>query len=601
MARIDDLLEAEKRGILPEGMLADLNEARTRGLIPTDDERVSKERVDTVTDLVPERTGIGRTALDQSLQGATFGFGDEAQAIIGALVAKGFGGDATKDLSFEELFEQGRSLQSRDLARQQEVNPGTAIASQIGGALLTGGAAATTGAGRAIAARTASGGVGARALTGAGVGAASGGAFGAGTAEGDISERVGPALKGAAIGGGLGAAIPVAGAAIGAVSNRATKVLDALDAEGQLTKPIEALRGKLGAAEREVSKAFQTAKRRGQTVFLDKDSAVKPIRDNIKRRFRDEAIFPEGDASSAVRNLNRELDSFADAKGVKAININRLEKWRRKVTTNLRRTTDPNAKAALGEMLGAYDETLTELAKESVIKGDSAAINAWRKAVAQRRELGKLFQTNKKTGQSNIFEKVLSEEELTNEQIINTIFGTSSKTKPVTGQIMKRMIDNAGDQGEAVRQNFRNGLIARSITRATNDQGKIVIGKLSKELDDLLTGNTTVLKTAFSEGEAQIIRDLQKGLASGADKFVFNPLQQLFTLPGLRLVGGQVVDSAIEGARNLRTKGQVADAVSEILEQSVPVLNGQPAFYGGLIGGGAAGTLTNGATKNGTK
>ena len=34
MSRIEDLLEAEKRGLLPQSMLSDLQEARTRGFVP---------------------------------------------------------------------------------------------------------------------------------------------------------------------------------------------------------------------------------------------------------------------------------------------------------------------------------------------------------------------------------------------------------------------------------------------------------------------------------------------------------------------------------------------------------------------------------------
>lgn len=189
------------------------------------------------------QVGIGRTALDQSLQGATFGFADEVTDRIGALgatsyskIGKLFGADVP-DINYSDALNEARDSSKQRMDAEFEQNPATAIASNIAGALLTGGALtapkalsgakAATGirgainavpeAGTAFTNSLRTGGTLARVGKGAAAGAASGGLFGAGSAE--EGNRLEGAGTGAVLGGVLGGAIPAIGGAVSGVKN----------------------------------------------------------------------------------------------------------------------------------------------------------------------------------------------------------------------------------------------------------------------------------------------------------------------------------------------------------------------------------------------
>lgn len=193
-------------------------------------ERYTAKPVETKTEQPkPEGTGIARTALDQGMQGATFGFADEIMNPLGALASaiyenptgtlKSVVTGKTPEVS-DSLNEQIASVKDTSKERlkaQMQENPVTSIASQIGGSLLTGGAGASTKAGTAVANSLRTGGLAARATKAALAGSASGGLYGAGTA--DEGNRLEGAKEGAAFGAGVGAATPVIGAALGAVKN----------------------------------------------------------------------------------------------------------------------------------------------------------------------------------------------------------------------------------------------------------------------------------------------------------------------------------------------------------------------------------------------
>lgn len=151
----------------------------------------------------------GGTVADALGQGVFFGFGDELAGVTGAgvnSIANLFG-KGTGD-SFGEAY---RGI--RDVARSRheafaERNPGTALAAEIGGGLLTGGVGAAR-AGAFQAAKAAPTLLG-RVKPIAATGAVQGGLFGAGASEADNPRDVArDSLVGAAIGGGSAAVLPI--------------------------------------------------------------------------------------------------------------------------------------------------------------------------------------------------------------------------------------------------------------------------------------------------------------------------------------------------------------------------------------------------------
>lgn len=178
----------------------------------------------------PSRFGKG--LVRSAAQGATFGFGDEIEALRFL-----WPGGETR----EEALKRIRG----EMREYREAYPGTALAAELGGGLAFGGVgaarvgatkAATTLAGRAAQA------VGRKAMTAGGQAAIGG--FGA--AEGDLGDR----LKGAALGGAVGAGLPAAGKAL------LTKAPFLKQVTGAVTEPVA--RG-YAAGQRTLADALESA------------------------------------------------------------------------------------------------------------------------------------------------------------------------------------------------------------------------------------------------------------------------------------------------------------------------------------------------------
>lgn len=92
-----------------------------------------------------EQRGVGRTALDQAEQGATFGFGDEIMDAIGSLGAaaymKAFRPDLLGENGLGDLYSEARGMSKERLGAQMEQHPVISLTSQLAGGLGMGTAA----------------------------------------------------------------------------------------------------------------------------------------------------------------------------------------------------------------------------------------------------------------------------------------------------------------------------------------------------------------------------------------------------------------------------------------------------------------------------
>ncbi len=177
------------------------------------------------------RPSVGKTILDQGLQGATFGFADEITDRIGAGIASVVTGE-----KYSDLLPEARATTKQDLKRQMEERPVLSLTANLAGGVVTGGAgAATKTGGAAVGNLLRSGKTATRIAKGAGAGAVYGGAYGAGTA--DEGERLEGAIEGAKMGAVVGGAIPGVGAGVSKLKNTiAPKVDDVIRQTAELAQ-----------------------------------------------------------------------------------------------------------------------------------------------------------------------------------------------------------------------------------------------------------------------------------------------------------------------------------------------------------------------------
>lgn len=343
--------------------------------------------------------GIGRTVLEQGLQGATFGFADEVTDRIGAGIASIATGE-----KYSDLLKEARGESQQRMQRQFQDNPITSIGANIGGALLTGGAAATTKTGATTGNFLRTGGIGARIGKGVLAGAASGGLYGAGASQ--EGKRLEGAAQGALLGGAVGGAIPAINFAYRGVKNVATPMVDdGLREVGKLAQkyniPLSLDQVSKSRALKNVQKISQEVPLSGQASFRDKqmkafnralfktvgvnadsftpasmDAAFKKVggefdnltkgkQFNIGRNFIDDLAVTADDVASAYGNdaasiFQREATKVINDFGAgDTISGNLISRQRARINGLARKASDPNIKGALLDLENVIVDGIT--------------------------------------------------------------------------------------------------------------------------------------------------------------------------------------------------------------------------------------------------
>lgn len=296
-------------------------------------------------------TSIGRTALDQGLQGATFGFSDEITDRIGAGLAS-----LATDESYSDLLKEARGTSKDSMAAQFEQRPGLSLVSNLAGGLLTGGAGASTKTGTTLANSLRTGGTALRIGKGALAGAASGGLYGAGTA--DEGKRLAGAGKGAAIGGAFGAAVPAIGAAASGL-----KKGTASTARGFTARDSETLSDLASGMKNAAGSTREKMKQIGAVISSEK---TQELTKNLDDALKDLDLIPElSPKTTAIVNRIKEAAETG------SIELNKLDQYRRLL--RMARDEDTVAASAVRK---AIDTTVNNLkGAKDFTKGGKEAVN----------------------------------------------------------------------------------------------------------------------------------------------------------------------------------------------------------------------------------
>lgn len=315
------------------------------------------------TDYKPE-VSVGRTVLDQGLQGATFGFADEITDRLGAGLASVATGE-----KYDDLLKEARGLSKERMAAEFEQNPGTAIAANLAGGLLTGGAGATTKTGTFVANSLRTGNAATRVAKGVAAGAASGGLYGAGTAE--EGNRLEGAGQGALVGGAVGGAIPAVGAAVSA-GYKGTK--NAIT--GATSRGIDELDDALGAIKAESTKAYTAMRDAG--AVINRNRAV-----NIANQV-EKAIRNDGKLNSSLHaNTLSVLDDFKNAAKQGSFTLEELDQWRQLFGEVAGNFTDKINGRKASIAIEAIDDAVDNLSKIDIRGGRIDAVEALNKGRAE--------------------------------------------------------------------------------------------------------------------------------------------------------------------------------------------------------------------------
>lgn len=304
--------------------------------------------------------GIGQTAMDQYVSGATLGFGNHISDALGAVGAKVYdktlGDNVTDGQSISDLYSDARKESQQRLSDEMATRPALSVGSQIVGGLATGGAVGGTKAGAAIGNSLRTGGLGARIGKGLLAGAASGAAYGAGTA--DEGKMLSGAENGAVTGALVGGAIPGAGAALSDVGSTIGNA-----ARGLLAKSPEAVQDAASSMKGAASGLYDQMRSVGATL---NQSAANNLSNNLDAALSSKQFIPQLNPKTMAV-----VQHIKDAAAQGDIGIGDLDQYRRL----LGRIAPTEDGVSAGVVRKAIDDTVNGLQGGDLSNGSTQAIS----------------------------------------------------------------------------------------------------------------------------------------------------------------------------------------------------------------------------------
>jgi hypothetical protein len=395
-----------------------------------------------------------------------------------------------------------------------------------------------------------------------------------------------------------------------AIKGAMQKVAGGEMSEDGLVAAGKAVKGAYGSIKAGVSKAYDDAAAiRG--VFIDK----KPIADSFAPRVKD-VMYKQGfDAENLTPETKKLLaqvegGAMTDNK-VSAINLEKMEFWRRKISNRAEQMKGDPEGVMLGRVRQAYDDFMGKLPAGALKSGDESALKAIDDARSLRRRQGVLFERDK------VVSNIVKNDELTNEELANVVLTGSVRSKNVndgSGRSIRAMKRAVGDNAPELVDNLRRGTFARILNKATTNNQRagsdvpfISPSKLLSELDGLAR-NKTFMNEVFEPGHRQTIDalrgDLRKIVSEqpGSKNYsntaytLLNYMRRmplgLSSMAGIAQIGLKPI--AEKGARDELNRS-LANVIGEVQSELV----GKAKLYGAATGGGIAGKQGASAQENG--
>lgn len=323
---------------------------------------------------------------------------------------------------------------------------------------------------------------------------------------------------------------------------------------------IDAARDSLTAArdlqKAKIREAYDAAAEKGGSVMAE---AIDDLALHISRGVRN---FNPSTAPKAF-DLLRQLRGFRDQFGgnVQAVNIRTLEQFRQQVSA-LERSSDTVERMAASEIRKQFDGFMENVLDEALIRGDQAALNAYKNARSMRVEFRKRFEGDK------LFDSMLEVVEegdgavlkMEPSQAANKLFGiTQFIGSPGAARTARRMKSELGEKSAEW-----TGLRQEAFLRLFPDDASIAT--YPKRFKTAMERSPELMRAFFSQGEieqmnrfANVVRNARikkEGAVNYSntapvlarimkDTLGFTPQQaRVFALGQLQRVMGDAADTA---------------------------------------------------------
>ena len=371
---------------------------------------------------------------------------------------------------------------------------------------------------------------------------------------------------------------------------------------GEMDDMLEAVHHTIRSGAKSLKKNVNTAydiAREGGGVNIDAEDIKNGLFDNIMRIKRQGQYDLEdmSKASNVMRPLVRMIRTSQGQK-ITYSKLSAMENWRTRLTHAVHDSNGTERKF-LGKVLKEYDDFMYKTANEAASNGDKDAILAFRKAVSMRRQYGKMYEAD------NTVKKIVSGE-MGVDDLIKDLIGTGSIAgKRKMANKYDVLINAAGDNADDLRKNLQVAFAKKIYKGASSgfEAGSgtdefISAAKMKNELERLFVQNKRFATKLYGKDvvdmmpkaikELELISTLQEKTTnpSGSGDKVLRWVQRskLNNIPGF-----SVISKAAENYQDTNAARKVAKAFSDVLEEDIEIDAPLATYFGGIIGGVAAG------------
>lgn len=340
-----------------------------------------------------------------------------------------------------------------------------------------------------------------------------------------------------------------------------------------------------------VNQAYDQAKG-AQSVYVNKQPISEQFVPKVKTMLREDG-FDIDDLSPAGKKIIQTLDSDAmKSENITAINLQKMEFWRRKVTNNIADNTEngvmkPEA-VAMSRVLQEYDRFMAKLPEDALKSGDEQALQAINKARGLRREQGVKFERDK------IVKKIVQSDDLTDEELANMVLTGSTRSEKInsgSGRLVRNLKRAVGDNAPQLQEGLKRGTLARILQKGTETRTEgnssirmISPHKLRNELDSIVK-NKSFMKEVFSPEEIKQIEAIHRDIIkiaseqAGSNNYS-NTAYNLMRLVNVLPFGKAAIGETLEGLGNRAATKDIKRGLSPVLDNMIDQLTTQRRFYG---------------------
>jgi len=274
----------------------------------------------------------------------------------------------------------------------------------------------------------------------------------------------------------------------------------------------ERLVGQRQSMNRMVGNVYRDARAAGEAWFPTE--AVQ----NMGRAMRES--IQDFDAA-AYPNLVRQLDNLdsliapvtqgnATLRPTQ-VNIDALERWRARATSAANASNVPAEQTAIRNLIRTYDGQMEGALRESLLRGDEAAIDAWRNARAARRRFGEVFEQDdivkELTARMNDGSRRLVVQP---DNAVNYIFGRA-RLGAVNGleRDLVKLRDTLGPNSQEWQMIREEGFLR--LFRGQNlNEGPFNAAAFARELDQTMKEAPRAMRLLFSDQELALFQMLKR-------------------------------------------------------------------------------------------